>query len=213
MVCDDTYRVELSGYWSETGMTFFTSDLHFGHINIIRLCNRPFETQEEMDAALLSNWNAKVGVNDTVYILGDLFFRAVTIEPILRALHGRKHLILGNHDSSWTSKVNLSDYFESVQTVKEIMLDGTPLTLCHYPMLCYPNERRGYMIYGHLHNNVATDYWPLIARRPRMLNAGVDVNGFAPATFEELLVNNRVFIEEHLAAAQDDSPACLSPEG
>ncbi|MGN0888723.1 MAG: hypothetical protein ACI4UY_07570 [Kiritimatiellia bacterium] len=41
-------------------MTFFTSDQHFGHFNIIRLCSRPFGTVEEMDEALLSKWNAKV---------------------------------------------------------------------------------------------------------------------------------------------------------
>ena len=82
-------------------MTYFTSDQHFGHFNIIRLCGRPFETVEEMDEALLSKWNAKVKADDTVYILGDLFFRAAKVEPILKALNGRKHLIVGNHDHTW----------------------------------------------------------------------------------------------------------------
>ena len=73
-------------------MTFFTSDQHFGHFNIIRLCSRPFGTVEEMDEALLSKWNAKVKADDTVYILGDLFFRAAKVEPILKAgKDGRKH--------------------------------------------------------------------------------------------------------------------------
>lgn len=50
-------------------MMFFTSDLHLGHRNIIRLCNRPFATIEEMDEALIRNWNAKVTNGDTIYIL------------------------------------------------------------------------------------------------------------------------------------------------
>jgi calcineurin-like phosphoesterase family protein len=90
-------------------MTYFTSDQHFGHFNIIRLCSRPFETVEEMDEALLSKWNAKVKADDTVYILGDLFFRAAKVEPILKALNGRKHIIVGNHDHTWMKRVEASD--------------------------------------------------------------------------------------------------------
>ena len=110
-------------------MTYFTSDQHFGHYNIIRLCGRPFKAQEEMDEILLSKWNAKVKDNDTVFILGDLFFRAAKVDPILKALKGRKHLIVGNHDSSWMTKVKVANYFESVQTLKEVNVDGRQLTL------------------------------------------------------------------------------------
>ena len=78
------------------------------------------------------------------------------------------------------------------------------LTLCHYPMLSYPEARRGYMIYGHIHNNVGDDYWPLIQRRPRMLNAGVDVNDFSPVTFDELVANNRRFNAAHAHEAKAD---------
>ena len=185
-------------------MVFFTSDQHFGHFNIIRLCSRPFGTVEEMDEALLSKWNAKVKAADTVYILGDLFFRAAKVEPILKTLNGRKHLIVGNHDHTWMKRVEASDYFASVQTLKEVEVDGRVLTLCHYPMLSYPQARRGYMVYGHIHNNVRDDYWPLIARRSRMLNAGADVNNFEPVTFDELVENNRAFIASHADVAKQN---------
>ena len=56
-------------------MIFFTSDLHLGHENCIRLCNRPFSSIEEMDETLIENWNHKVTGKDTVYILGDLIYR------------------------------------------------------------------------------------------------------------------------------------------
>lgn len=71
-------------------MIYFTSDLHLGHKNIIRLCNRPFSSIEEMDAVLIENWNRKVHQNDTVYILGDLMFRSEKPpEEYLRQLKGR----------------------------------------------------------------------------------------------------------------------------
>ena len=41
-------------------MTFFTSDQHLGHKNIIRLCNRPFKTLEEMKNVLVERWNASI---------------------------------------------------------------------------------------------------------------------------------------------------------
>ena len=53
---------------------WFTSDLHFGHQNIIKFCNRPWETVEEMDKALIENWNSVVGENDIVFDLGDFAF-------------------------------------------------------------------------------------------------------------------------------------------
>ena len=193
-------------------MTYFTSDQHFGHFNIIRLSHRPFATADEMDEAMVAKWNAKVKADDVIYVLGDLFFRSANVEPILNRLNGRKHLVLGNHDHSWTGKVRLGGYFESVQTIKEIYLGGSPATLCHYPMLSYPQARRGYMIYGHIHNNTGDDYWPLIMRRPRMLNAGVDVNGFEPVTFEELVSNNVAFRQRHAETAHSNPLAMFCAE-
>lgn len=53
---------------------FFSSDLHFGHQNIIKYCSRPWKTAAEMDEALIANWNNTVTEGDIVYILGDVFF-------------------------------------------------------------------------------------------------------------------------------------------
>ena len=193
-------------------MTFFSSDQHFGHFNIIRLSHRPFASLDEMNEVMIAKWNVKVMADDTIYILGDLFFRSAMVEPILKRLNGRKHLVLGNHDHSWTGRVRLGDYFESVQTMKEIDVCGAPATLCHYPMLSYPQARRGYMIYGHIHNNTGDDYWPLIMRRPRMLNAGVDVNGYEPVTFEELVANNAKFRQCHAETAHSNPLAMFCAE-
>ena len=122
-------------------MTYFTSDQHFGHFNIIRLSRRPFKTVEEMDETMVKRWNAKVRDDDTVYVLGDLFFRAATVEPILKRLKGHKHLMLGNHDPSWTDRVDLADYFESVQTLKEVRIDGR-LDYCGEDLPTFDEEVR-----------------------------------------------------------------------
>ena len=78
---------------------FFTSDQHFGHKNVIRYDNRPFTSVEDMDEALIRNWNAKVTEKDTVYVLGDIsWYNDETTATIFNSLKGHKILIKGNHD-------------------------------------------------------------------------------------------------------------------
>lgn len=189
--------VSLRGKEDKT-VYYFIADPHFGHENILKLCSRPFPDIDTMNETLITAWNSRVTGQDTVYILGDLFYRCADPESILRRLKGRKRLIIGNHDSSWMGKPGLLDYFDSVSNMV-VLTDGQrQLTLCHYPLLTWKHQKRSYMIHGHIHANTHEDFFPLIARRERMLNAGVDINGFAPVTFEELVENNRRFKERWL---------------
>lgn len=177
-------------------MVFFTSDQHFGHSNIIRLCDRPFESIEQMDSVLIERWNRKVTNGDTVYILGDLMFRnKKPPEEYLRQLKGKKHLIIGNHDRDWIRKCDLTQWFESVNNLHYITDGKHQLALCHYPMMSWPHMTRCYMIHGHIHGNTDADYWPLIQGNPLMLNAGIDVNNFEPVTFDEMVANNTLHKE------------------
>ncbi|MCD8108572.1 MAG: metallophosphoesterase [Clostridiales bacterium] len=178
-------------------MVYFAADTHFGHANVIRFCGRPFETVDEMDRILVANWNSRVRNNDTVYVLGDMFYRCdiSRAEDILRQLKGQKKLIVGNHDHSWMSGLDVSRYFDEVS----LMLEGTDgqhvFTVCHYPLLSWRRQARAYMIHGHIHNDTKADFFPLLVERENALNAGVDINEFVPVTFEELLSNNRIFKE------------------
>jgi calcineurin-like phosphoesterase family protein len=43
---------------------WFAADFHLGHKNIIRYCNRPFDTVEEMNRAILERLNSLVKAND-----------------------------------------------------------------------------------------------------------------------------------------------------
>lgn len=188
-------------------MTYYTSDLHLGHANVISHCDRPFADADEMDAALIQNWNAKVHRNDTVYIVGDFLFRAKRpAEEYLSELKGKKHLIIGNHDKYWMKKVNLEKWFESVSLMLFVHDSGRTATLCHYPMMSWPGmSKGGFMVYGHIHNNTNADYWPLIASRSQMLNAGVDINSFEPVSLDEMIENNRCFKELQACMTEDKS--------
>ena len=100
-------------------MIYFTADAHFGHANIIKMCERPFPDVETMNVSMIAAWNERVHGNDTVYIVGDMFFRCPAPENILKRLKGKKRLIVGNHDGTWMSKVDMSRYFLSVDNFLE----------------------------------------------------------------------------------------------
>lgn len=82
--------------------TWFTSDLHFGHANIIEYSGRPFRDVGHMNRALIERWNELVQPADTVWVLGDVAMgRIVDTLPLVRQLAGRKLLLAGNHDRCW----------------------------------------------------------------------------------------------------------------
>lgn len=177
-------------------MNYFIADTHFGHKNILKLCNRPFKTIEEMNNAIISRWNNRIKKNDDIYILGDMLFRCKHPEVILSVLKGHKHLIIGNHDS-WVKKLELQKYFVSIEQYLEFSDGNNYLILSHYPMLSYHHEMRenAYMIHGHLHADTNIDFFPILRTRKHILNAGVDINNFTPVTLEELIKNNLKFKE------------------
>lgn len=82
--------------------TYYTSDLHFGHLNIIRFCDRPFPGVPAMNARLVQLWNETVTEDDTVWVLGDVALGALDESlACVGRLAGRKILVPGNHDRCW----------------------------------------------------------------------------------------------------------------
>ena len=78
---------------------YVTSDTHFNHKNIIEYCNRPYSSVEEMNKAIIDNWNSVVKDEDTVYVLGDFCLGGKeAIKELCSQLKGHKILIKGNHD-------------------------------------------------------------------------------------------------------------------
>ena len=56
-------------------MIYYIADMHFGHTNVLRFDNRPFPDTAQMDDTLIQNWNGRVTSDDTVYVLGDAFWK------------------------------------------------------------------------------------------------------------------------------------------
>ena len=161
--------------------TFFTSDSHFGHDNIIRHCKRPckehpFQDGAQMDRALIDAWNSVVSPGDVVYHLGDFSLRpAAVISDLLKKMHGIKHLIVGNHDRT-DGVVGWSTIFD----MATIQVDGHSVFLCHYPMREWPGMWQGTVhLYGHVHGNLQ----PL----PGSMEVGADVWGGKPVQMMDIL--------------------------
>lgn len=88
---------------------WFIADSHFSHKNVIDYCNRPFCSVEEMNGALIHNWNKIVKNNDRVFMLGDFALCGKDkIIEIGQQLNGRKILIMGNHEGA-----SLSTYYNA----------------------------------------------------------------------------------------------------
>ena len=156
---------------------FITSDNHFFHRNIIRYCNRPFYSVEEMNRVMIDKWNAKVDNGDIVIHLGDFAFKGRARE-IRRKLNGTIILIRGNHDYH----LNEDDGF--------IIVNGTikigDLILSHRPLL--PSEiPDGFInVFGHIHHNPAysgicvcvekTNYEPIELKKVEELKCNLNIS-------------------------------------
>lgn len=151
---------------------WFISDVHFGHKAILKYQPKRLEkmsinpTDSDSDKHhtkyLIEQWNNTIAKNDVVYICGDLsFYNREATRRILEKLHGKKHLILGNHDSS--SK-GLENYFESVSQIKSVVFkkheyefldEDLYLELCHFPILTWNQRQKGVvMVHGHTHGRI-----------------------------------------------------------
>lgn len=165
---------------------YFTADTHFGHAAIIRYCNRPFDSVETMNQTLLELWNAVVRPTDTVYHLGDVFFRSKeegqTLN-IIRKLHGKKVLVPGNHDQAHHLEL-LTGHFTVLPPLHEVTFrdrgESVRTILCHYPLETWNGVFWGsLMLHGHVH-----------ARMPgntQRTDVGVDAWDFMPASLEQVL--------------------------
>lgn len=180
---------------------WFTSDPHYFHANVIRYCNRPFESVIEMNEKMIKNWNSVVKPEDTVYCLGDFSLAARPVEVITPRLMGNKFLIPGNHDfcHSFNKKSRNSEkrqywldfYARNGWTVLpefyEMDIEGVAIVnMCHIPYNTQDPRYKDHqlkddgrwLLCGHVHEK-----WKL---KDKMINVGVDVWDMKPVHIDEI---------------------------
>ena len=140
-----------------TNNIFFISDFHLGHEKILTFKRddatlmMDFSSIAEMNGTIVERWNSVVGVNDKVYILGDVAWGVDNL-MWLNAMKGRKVLIKGNHDNLFNVRKFLP-YFDDIHGVKPLSIKGFKCVLSHVPMHPMCLNRWDINIHGHTHSN------------------------------------------------------------
>jgi calcineurin-like phosphoesterase family protein len=168
--------------------TFITSDLHFGHANIMKFCpdtRARFKNDVAyMNEAMVREWNEIVGPEDLTYILGDVAFCNVQkATAFLRRMNGRKILIVGNHDKKLVQDKSFCTEFESVQEYLDINYAGNKVVMFHYPIFEWDQAHRGAIhFYGHKHGGACPEMTQYRAR-----DVGMDATGYIVQTMEDAI--------------------------
>ena len=152
-------------------MHFFTADQHFGHANIIRFCQRPFASIEEMDRELIRRHNEVVGKDDTIIHAGDFAYRnARSPKSYLDELAGHHIFVRGSHDH-WMD--------ETVRDILDLKIDDQFLVICHYALRTWPRSHfNSWQLHGHSHGALEPE--------GKQWDVGVDNNDFYPVSFENI---------------------------
>jgi calcineurin-like phosphoesterase family protein len=155
------------------------SDPHLAHANIIKYCNRPFDSVEEHDWTIINRWNSAVAPEDQVYCLGDMAFGRGSkemLEEYLPMLNGEIHLIKGNHDhetAQWYMDRGVYRVYSG-----EFLWYTPGVLLSHRPC---PTWRPNINIHGHTHNLMHTGPSDIY------VNVSADVINFTPVDLDELI--------------------------
>lgn len=192
-------HIQIAGYGVEGRKLFYTSDPHYGHRNVIRFCDRPYDDVKKMGTSLIENWNSVVGDDDYVFVLGDLFWfnDSHLIKRVLSQLKGNIFIIPGNHDKMEsyyrvddTRIVICSDIVNLF--VEETEADGTvkhhQFVLSHYPLSTWTHRDRGaYNLFGHIHSKTGRDGFDQdLILHWNQCDVGVDFWYYTPVSWETL---------------------------
>lgn len=164
-----------------TDQIYLTSDPHFGHKAMLHLANRPYDSVEEMDQAIIDNFNA-IPEHSILIILGD--FAWTNPKQYVDRIKRKKVLIPGNHDFK---RPGINKLYRAGfdQVVFDLTLKQTseyPSIFCsHYAHIVWNISHWGsYHAFGHSHGNL-----PICM--PRSYDVGLDGNNMQPLHISEFI--------------------------
>lgn len=143
--------------------TYFSSDWHLDHKNIIKYDKRPFKTVEEMNETIIGNVTSQLKKGDILYYLGDFAFTrsSNSAEGHMKALSltgANLFFIKGNHDKRDTIKLyeKYGTYLGEQKKIKIQIVDDTQeCVLNHYAMRVWDKSHHGvWHLYGHSHHSL-----------------------------------------------------------
>lgn len=160
--------------------TYFSSDWHLDHKNVIKYDNRPFKSVDEMNETIIVNYNNIVKPEDDFYFLGDFSFNVKKMENHLSRLNGNLFFIKGNHDGK--EHINLyKKYGIFLGEQKEIKVNNQSIILNHYSMKVWNKSHHGtWHLYGHSHGSLPDD------KNSLSFDAGCMLFDYKPIEFEQV---------------------------
>ena len=89
------------------------------------------------------------------------------------------------------------EYLKGVETIGKVNDNGTDVVMCHFPMAewkgCRRSKNPSFHVYSHIHNR-SGDVANFMYAQRNALNSGCMINNYEPCSLDELIENNRVFI-------------------
>jgi calcineurin-like phosphoesterase family protein len=177
---------------------FFTSDTHFGHKNILRFCQRPWEDIKSHNEGLIELWNSVVGDDDIIFHLGDVCWfnaRHDTLK-LIKKLKGQIYIVPGNHDTIQQFELckDLPNFhlLSDVCTVylRDVYIQHPiELVLSHYPLMTWSHrDHKALQFFGHIHSGPRSTCkfdcdLPLFSYQ---YDVGCDNNDYKPIEIREL---------------------------
>jgi len=172
---------------------YFTADHHFGHANIIKYCNRPFNDVDEMDASLTHAWYKVMRPDTTVFHLGDLTLGGSCMKYLPTQM-GKLHYmaVYWHHDKRWLaaegellSRAGLMNFIPPIEVLQfpNIFADERfKITVSHYPMAEWEASHYDtWHLHAHSHGNYTDRHGRAV------YDVGVDNNAFAPVSLYDLI--------------------------